>query len=265
MPVSGRAARGGHRAPGAAGRRAAPESRRDPAGAARPRRRSRSGPTPTGATTRVGAPTVRSRSVPSPARAPGSRHRGRRRRMHDAVSIAIVGAKHLTLLAFLTSGCSTCLDFWDAFAAGEPRRSRATRASCWSRRAPMRRAPASVRKLARRHHRAAGDVVGCVGRVRRARRAVLRARRRRLGQRASAKVPRATGRRSRRCCSRRSTTPGSSTARAGGRRGRACKFRSDAVREARADRDLMAAGIRPGDPSLYPETVEDVDPYGPPS
>ena len=39
---------------------------------------------------------------------------------HDAVSIAIVGAKHLTLLAFLTSSCSTCLDFWDAFATGEP-------------------------------------------------------------------------------------------------------------------------------------------------
>ena len=27
----------------------------------------------------------------------------------------------------------------------------------------------------------------------------------------------------------------------------------------------LAAGIRPGDPSLFPETVEDVDPYGPPS
>jgi hypothetical protein len=41
------------------------------------------------------------------------------------------------------------------------------------------------------------------------------------------------------------------------------KFRSDAVREERADRDLLAAGIRPGDPSLYPQTVDDVDPYGP--
>ena len=47
--------------------------------------------------------------------------------------------------------------------------------------------------------------------------------------------------------------------------GSSVKFGSDAVREERADRDLMAAGIRPGDPSLYPQTVEDVDPYGPPS
>ena len=47
--------------------------------------------------------------------------------------------------------------------------------------------------------------------------------------------------------------------------GSSVKFRSDARREERADLDLMAAGIRPGDPSLYPETVEDVDPYGPPT
>ena len=47
------------------------------------------------------------------------------------------------------------------------------------------------------------------------------------------------------------------------RRGTSIKYRSDALREERADRDLMAAGIRPGDPSLYPERVEDVDPYGP--
>src|SRR5215207_3747397 len=54
----------------------------------------------TGATNRVDAPTVRSRSVPArPTRAAvdivGETPD------HDAVSIAIVGAKHLTLLAFL--------------------------------------------------------------------------------------------------------------------------------------------------------------------
>src|SRR6478672_1063273 len=72
-----------------------------------------------GATTRVGAPTVRSRSVPSRPERQGVDIAGETPD-HDAVSIAIVGAKHLTLLAFLTSTCSTCLDFWDAFAAGEP-------------------------------------------------------------------------------------------------------------------------------------------------
>jgi hypothetical protein len=34
----------------------------------------------------------------------------------DAVSIGVVGARHSTLLAFLSSGCHTCADFWEAFA-----------------------------------------------------------------------------------------------------------------------------------------------------
>jgi hypothetical protein len=34
----------------------------------------------------------------------------------DAISISVVGAPHSTLLAFLTSGCSTCAGFWSAFA-----------------------------------------------------------------------------------------------------------------------------------------------------
>ena len=91
-----------------------------------------------GATTRVGAPTVRSRSVPSRPERQGVDIAGETPD-HDAVSIAIVGAKHLTLLAFLTSTCSTCLDFWDAFASGAPNVP-ATRGSCSSPRAPMPRA-----------------------------------------------------------------------------------------------------------------------------
>ena len=58
---------------------------------------------------------MRSRSVPSRPERQGVDIAGETPD-HDAVSIAIVGAKHLTLLAFLTSSCSTCLDFWDAFA-----------------------------------------------------------------------------------------------------------------------------------------------------
>jgi hypothetical protein len=34
----------------------------------------------------------------------------------DAMHVAVVGAQHQTLLAFLTSGCLTCRGFWDAFA-----------------------------------------------------------------------------------------------------------------------------------------------------
>jgi len=37
----------------------------------------------------------------------------------DAISISVVGASHSTLLAFLTSGCSTCAGFWSAFADTE--------------------------------------------------------------------------------------------------------------------------------------------------
>jgi hypothetical protein len=33
----------------------------------------------------------------------------------DAAIIAVLGARHSTLLAFLTSGCSTCSEFWSAF------------------------------------------------------------------------------------------------------------------------------------------------------
>ena len=120
-----------------------------------------------------------------------------------------------------------------------------------------------MRKLRAGHHGADRDVVGGVGCVRRAGRAVLRARRRRLGHGARRRRGRATGSRSRRCCSRRSTTPGSSTARDAARVGRSVKYRSDAQREERADRDLLAAGIRPGDPSLYPQQVDDVDPHRP--
>jgi hypothetical protein len=36
----------------------------------------------------------------------------------DAVAIGIRGAPHRTLLAFLTSGCTTCRSFWVSFASG---------------------------------------------------------------------------------------------------------------------------------------------------
>ncbi|MBV9661693.1 MAG: hypothetical protein JO337_11105 [Acidimicrobiales bacterium] len=38
----------------------------------------------------------------------------------DALSLAVTGVGHDTLIAFLTSGCSTCRGFWDAFRAGPP-------------------------------------------------------------------------------------------------------------------------------------------------
>jgi hypothetical protein len=49
---------------------------------------------------------------------------------------------------------------------------------------------------------------------------------------------------------------------AGGTRGRGDASLDGPAREAAADEVLAAAGIFPGDPSLYPRTLDDVFPYG---
>src|SRR3954451_2047351 len=69
--------------------------------------------------TAVGAPTIRSSEVPKrPSR--GAVDVVGTTPEHDAISIAVVGAQHLTLLAFLSSGCGSCLAFWDVFRDGGP-------------------------------------------------------------------------------------------------------------------------------------------------
>jgi hypothetical protein len=40
----------------------------------------------------------------------------------DGAAVAVTGTEHLTLLAFLSTGCATCLDFWHAFQDPENRR-----------------------------------------------------------------------------------------------------------------------------------------------
>ncbi len=49
---------------------------------------------------------------------------------------------------------------------------------------------------------------------------------------------------------------------AGGGRGRGEASLGGPAREAAADEVLAAAGILPGDPSLYPRTLDDVFPHG---
>ncbi|HVT42217.1 MAG TPA: hypothetical protein VHD39_04475, partial [Acidimicrobiales bacterium] len=49
-----------------------------------------------------------------------------------------------------------------------------------------------------------------------------------------------------------------------GRGGRTEPGTGGPAREAAADDVLRAAGIHPGDPSLYPRTLEDVFPHGAP-
>ncbi|HEY8338465.1 MAG TPA: hypothetical protein VIK95_01275 [Egibacteraceae bacterium] len=38
----------------------------------------------------------------------------------EAIGVSVVGAGHHTLIAFLSSGCDTCHTFWNAFAEGTP-------------------------------------------------------------------------------------------------------------------------------------------------
>ena len=73
----------------------------------------------TGVTTAVGAPTIRSSEVPKRQSRSAVDVVGTTPE-HDAVSIAVAGAQHLTLLAFLSSGCGSCLVFWDVFRDGGP-------------------------------------------------------------------------------------------------------------------------------------------------
>jgi len=69
-------------------------------------------------TTPVGAPArrdnVRSKDVPKRPSRSGTDLVGSSPTL-DAVSVAVTGVQHFTLLAFLSSGCGSCLDFWDAF------------------------------------------------------------------------------------------------------------------------------------------------------
>jgi hypothetical protein len=211
----------------------------------------------------IGAPTVRSRSVPArPARA--AVDVGGETPEHDAVSIAVDGAKHLTLLAFLTSTCSTCLGFWDAFAADAPAVPGDARLVVVTKGTDAE-SPASVRKLSPgisvpivMSSAAWTDydvpvapffvlVDGPSGDV--------------LGEGAASTWEQVTS-----MLQQALSDAGIVGDTAHGARTRtSVKYRRDADREERVDFDLLAAGIRPGDPSLYPQRSEDVDPHRPAS
>jgi len=74
-------------------------------------------------TTAVDAPTargsVRSKEVPKRPSRSGTDLVGTSPTL-DAVSVAVTGVQQFTLLAFLSSGCGSCLDFWDAFRDAGP-------------------------------------------------------------------------------------------------------------------------------------------------
>jgi len=177
----------------------------------------------------------------------------------DAVHVGVTGAEHGTLLAFLTSGCSTCGQFWEAFAApdalhvpGDARLVVVTKDGGEESQSRVRAlAPGDVPVVMSSAAWTAYDVPvapyfvyadGPSGQV--------------LGEGAAATWENVAA-----LLDQALEDAGLEPSGRGDRS--RVRPRADAVREARADRDLMRAGILPGDPSLFPQAADDVDPEGP--
>jgi hypothetical protein len=169
----------------------------------------------------------------------------------DAASVAIVGARHHTLLAFLTSGCTTCADFWSAFAdarvlhvPGGARLVIVTKGQEGESPSRLQKfAPRDVIVVMSSEAWVAYDVAvapyfvfvdGPNGRI--------------VGEGAAGGW------------GHLANMMEQAIADAGVRvrRGRGRRTDDGRAREARADRDLLEAGIEPGHPSLYPRTEADL-------
>jgi hypothetical protein len=177
----------------------------------------------------------------------------------DARAIAMDHNDGLTLLGFLSSGCATCMDFWEALQAPDtlnlPEQTRVAIVTKGAdREVPSEvqavtsgRVPVVMSTEAWLDYKIPGSpffvlVDGSTGQM------VGQGVARHVGQLAElirrAEHDRAPDRRRR-------------------RRGRSSVDGLDGpAREAAADEVLQAAGILPGDPSLYPTSLEDVFPFG---
>jgi hypothetical protein len=167
----------------------------------------------------------------------------------DALALRIVGAAHPTLLAFLSSSCLTCAGFWESFA--EPDQlllPESTRLVIVTKDA-SEESPSAIARLAPTglpvvmSSAAWGDyevpgspyfvfVDGPTGRVR--------------GE--------GTGATWKQVANLLAQATGDLTFTVGPGAARRSKPQSDAEREREIDQQLLAAGILPGDPSLYPDT-----------
>lgn len=169
-----------------------------------------------------------------------------------AASAGVVGTDHTTLLAFLSSGCGTCADFWRAFGDGEGTRlpGRDTRLLIVTK-GPEAESVAAVASLAPRgvttlmSSQAYDDyavpanpyfflVDGPSGRV--------------LGEGAAASWSQVAE-----LLARSAADAGLDLDGAPLRRSPLPGRMSGPERAARADAELLAAGIGPGHPSLYPD------------
>jgi hypothetical protein len=182
----------------------------------------------------------------------------------DPVAVAVTGTPRLTLLAFLSSGCASCAGFWTALGdpgrAGLPGDVRVVAVT----KGPELESPAEVRA------RAAGRVTvamsstawddyevpgspffvlidGGAGRARGGGVASALSQVADLGRRAQADA--GLGR-----APARATAAGAGQADAGDPR----MGLGGPGRESLNDQELLAAGITPDHPSLYPQTLDDV-------
>jgi hypothetical protein len=174
----------------------------------------------------------------------------------DARAIAVDNSDDLTLLGFLSSGCTGCAAFWDALQdPGRLQLPDRTRVVIVTK-GPDREVPSEVRSRttgrvpvvmsteAWLDYQVPGSpffvlVDGATGR--------------KVGQGVASQVGQLAE------LVRRAEHDRGSP---GGGRGRREESLGGPAREAAADEVLAAAGILPGDPSLYPRTLDDVFPHG---
>lgn len=176
----------------------------------------------------------------------------------EAVAVRVIGAAHDTLLAFLSSSCLTCQRFWTAFAephgAPLPEGTRLVVVT----KSPADETPAKIADLAPpgvplvmssagwSDYGVPGSpyfvlVRGATGEV----------------------VGEGTGLDWGQVANLLAQATDDLTWAGGPGAGRVDKDAANAEREAQVDRELMSAGIFPGDPSLYPEPDDAPDPGGP--
>jgi len=176
----------------------------------------------------------------------------------DARAVAVDNSDDFTLLGFLSSGCTGCAAFWDALQdPGRLQLPDRTRVVIVTK-GPDREIPAEVQAKATGRvpvvmstqawldYQVPGSpffvlVDGATGR--------------KVGQGVASQVAQLTE------LVRRAEHD---RGHGGGTRGRGDTSLAGPAREAAADEVLAAAGILPGDPSLYPRTLDDVFPHGHP-
>jgi hypothetical protein len=167
----------------------------------------------------------------------------------QAIAVAVSGGAHDTLLAFLSSGCLTCAGFWDQFGSGAPLGLPAGTRLVVVTKGPEAESVAALRRLAPPGLPVVMStdaweayevplspyfvhVHGPSGRT--------------LGEGAASRWEQVVD------------LLGQASADIAAGRGDG-RVRGDTAREARADRELAAAGILPGDPRLYPTGGPDAD------